>query len=108
MAVKIKLDSTNKIKRRLGINDGGKAELFLATESAKRMDKYIPYDTGTLKDSHDIEPGKVTYYQPYAKKQFYTNRGKGIRGKRWDLKMLSAEKGLLVRDLQNYIKRGAK
>lgn len=108
MAVKIKFDSTSKIKKRLGIQKGGKAELFLATESAKRMDKYVPYDTGTLKDSHDIEPGKVTYYQPYAKKQFYTNKGKGTRGKRWDLKMLSAEKGLLVRDLEKYIKRGAK
>lgn len=108
MAVKIKFDSTSKIKERLGIQKGGKAELFLATESAKRMDKYIPYQTGILKDSHDIEPGKVTYYQPYAKKQFYTNKGKGYRGKRWDLKMLSAEKKILIRDVQNYINRGAK
>lgn len=108
MAVKIKFDSTDKIKRRLGIEKYGRVQLFLANESAKRMDKYVPYDTGTLKDSHDIEPGKVTYYQPYARKQFYTNRGKGTRGKRWDLKMLSAEKGLLVRDLEKYVKRGAK
>ena len=108
MAVKIKFDSTDKIKRRLGIQKGGKSELFLTTEATRRMDKYVPKDTGTLKDSHDIEPGKVTYYQLYAKKQFYTNKGKGYRGKRWDLKMLSAEKKILIRDVQNYINRGAR
>lgn len=108
MAAKIKLDSTDKIKRRLGIEKYGRVQLFLATEATRRMDKYVPYETGKLKDSHDIEPGKVTYYQLYAEKQFYTNKGKGYRGKRWDLKMLSAEKKILTRDVQNYINRGAK
>lgn len=108
MAVKIKLDSTDKIKRRLGIEKYGRVQLFLTTEATRRMDKYVPKDTGILKNSHDIEPGKVTYYQLYAEKQFYTNKGKGYRGKRWDLKMLSAEKKILTRDVQNYINRGAK
>lgn len=106
MAIKVQIDKTSKIKKRLGIEKNGKAQLFLATEATKRMDKYVPYDTGLLKDSHDIEPDKITYFQPYARKQFYTNKGKGIRGKRWDLKMLSAEKKMLVKDLENYVKRG--
>lgn len=106
MAIKVQIDKASKIKKRLGIEKNGKAQLFLATEATKRMDKYVPKDSGVLKDSHDIEPHKITYFQPYARKQFYTNKGKGIRGKRWDLKMLSAEKKMLVKDIENYVKRG--
>lgn len=106
MAIKVQIDSASKIKKRLGIEKNGKAQLFLATEATKRMDKYVPKESGVLKDSHDIEPHKITYFQLYARKQFYTNKGKGIRGKRWDLKMLSAEKKMLVKDLENYVKRG--
>ena len=108
MAIKVQIDKASKIKKRLGIEKNGKAQLFLATEATKRMDKYVPKESGVLKDSHDIEPHKITYFQPYARKQFYTNKGKGIRGKRWDLKMLSAEKKMLVEDLENYVKRGIK
>lgn len=106
MAIKVQIDKASKIKKRLGIEKNGKAQLFLATEATKRMDKYVPKESGVLKDSHDIEPHKITYFQPYARKQFYTNKGKGIRGKKWHLKMLSAEKKLLVRDIENYVKRG--
>lgn len=106
MAIKVQIDSASKIKKRLGIEKNGKAQLFLATEATKRMDKYVPKDSGVLKDSHDIEPHKITYFQPYARKQFYTNKGKGIRGKKWHLKMLSAEKKMLVKDIENYVKRG--
>ena len=106
MAIKVQIDSASKIKKRLGIEKNGKAQLFLATEATKRMDKYVPKESGVLKDSHDIEPHKITYFQPYARKQFYTNKGKGIRGKKWHLKMLSAEKKMLVKDLENYVKRG--
>lgn len=106
MAIKVQIDKASKIKKRLGIEKNGKAQLFLATEATKRMDKYVPKESGVLKDSHDIEPHKITYFQPYARKQFYTNKGKGIRGKKWHLKMLSAEKKMLVKDIENYVKRG--
>ena len=59
MAIKVQIDKASKIKKRLGIEKNGKAQLFLATEATKRMDKYVPKDSGVLKDSHDIEPHKI-------------------------------------------------
>ena len=104
--IKIELKDSNTICKRLGIDNNGKAQLFLSTSAARRMDKYIPYDTGTLKDTHTIDTRSVTYTVPYARKQFYTNKGKDRRGSRWDLKMLSAERSQLAKEVENYIKRG--
>ena len=38
-----------------------------------------------------VKPDSVTYEMPYAHKQYTTNKGKGIRGKYWDRKMVANE-----------------
>ena len=94
----------NKIVNKFNMQKGGSAQLFLSNECFRRMDKYVPKDTGLLKGTATVRPGSVTYEQPYAHRQYTTNKGKGIRGKYWDKKMLSAEKAMLVKDVQNYVK----
>ena len=48
---------------------------------------FVPQDTGTLersgKMSSDIGSGTVTWNTPYAKKQYYEGKSKGLRGARW-------------------------
>ena len=107
MKVNYVLENFNptKIVQKYGLGDKGKAELFLANNCFRRMEKYVPRDTGALATTVIIEPGKVTYIQPYARKQYYTNKGNGIRGKKWDKKMIANERDVLNREFENYIKK---
>lgn len=94
-----------KIVNKYGMQKGGNAELFLADTCFRRMAKYVPRDTGALMSTATVKPGKVTYEQPYARRQFYTNKGKGIRGKRWDLAVENNEKHLIAKEVEMEVKR---
>ena len=96
--------NSGKIVNKFNMQKGGSAQLFLSNECFRRMEKYVPRDTGLLATTVAVKPGSVTYEQPYAHRQYTTNKGKGLRGKYWDKKMLSAEKSMLVKDVQNYVK----
>ena len=97
-----------KIVNKFNMQDGGSAQLFLANECFRRMTKYVPRDTGLLSTTVTVKAGSVTYEQEYAHRQYTTNKGKGLRGKYWDQKMLSAEKQLLVNDVEKYVKEHKK
>lgn len=60
------------------------AQAAFAQEVAKQMDKYVPFDTGTLKNSvhlaSDYERGILIYNTPYARRQYYLHpMGEGVR-----------------------------
>ena len=95
----------NKIVNKYGMQENGDTQLFLANTCSRRMQKYVPFDTGALSTTVTVKPGSVTYEQPYAHKQYTTNKGKGIRGKYWDKKMVSVEKGLIVKEVEAYAKK---
>lgn len=98
----------DKIVNKFNMQKGGLAQLFLANESFRRMVKYVPWETGNLATTVTVRPGSVTYEQEYAHKQYTKNKGKGLRGKYWDQKMLSAEKPLLANDVSKYVKEHKK
>lgn len=93
-----------KIIDKFGLTEGGDADLFLANNCFRRMTKYVPWRTGALATTVTVKPGSVTYEQSYAHKQYYGNRGSGIRGKYWDKKMISAEKNQLTREVENHVR----
>jgi hypothetical protein len=95
----------NKIVDKYGMQEKGDTQLFLANTCFRRMQKYVPFETGALSTTVTVKPGSVTYEQPYAHKQYTTNKGKGIRGKYWDKKMVSAEKELIVKEVEAYAKK---
>lgn len=94
----------NKIINKYGMQKNGDTQLFLANTCFRRMQKYVPFDSGTLSTHATVRPGSVTYEELYAHKQYTTNKGKGIRGKYWDKKMVSAEKELIVKEVEAYAK----
>jgi len=104
--VEVVLNSTKFIEQRLGINTGGRANLFLANESARRMFKYVPYRSGMLRTVVSITALWIEYLVKYARRQYYENRGSGIRGSFWDKRMMSAEGSALIKDVQRYIYGG--
>ena len=94
-----------KIIDKYGMQENGDTQLFLANTCFRRMQKYVPFDTGTLSTHATVRPGSVTYEEQYAHKQYTTNKGKGIRGKYWDKIMVSAEKELVAKEVEAYAKK---
>lgn len=108
MKIKVELKPIQSIFGRLGIQDRGKAQLFLMNDAYRRMSKYVPFRTGTLRDTVDLQPESITYLVPYARKQYYTNKGKGITGRWWRKRMMTAEGDQLIESVQKYVDRGCK
>ncbi len=94
----------NQIIDKYGMKKNGKASLFLANTCFRRMAKYVPKDTGALMTTVTVKPGLVIYEQPYAHRQFVSNKGKGIRGKRWDLAVQNNESDQIAKEVENYVK----
>lgn len=48
------------------------------------MDSYVPLKNGPLKNTAVERENSIEYIQPYARRQYYENKGNGRRGKEWD------------------------
>lgn len=110
MNVRVKLDTTNKILAKRKLKKSGEAQIFFTKQCAKEMNAYVPFLTGRLKDmSVSMGTDYVKYSTPYARKQYYTNSGKGIknhsglRGKLWDKKMWNNKGPTIVKNIANFI-----
>lgn len=119
----VRMKPTSQIKARLGIQNGGPIHAFFTATCAKAMDKYVPFDTGSLAETVIFEgqPTKnvtvdtITYEQPYAKVVYYGVRnGKTLNyhtdmhelaGPYWDKRMWSAQKDSIVKQVQKEVER---
>lgn len=68
MPVKIKPISV--IKAELGIEPNGRVHRFLTDTCRKHMDKYIPVETGQLRNQWTMGTDYITYNMPYAHYQY--------------------------------------
>lgn len=112
MDVRIEINSTDNIlaKRKLGEN--GEAQEFFTKECAKAMNPYVPFKSGTLKDL-DVKTNvdNIVYYAPYARKQYYENKGNGIggvnrngqRGKLWDKRAWSDHRDEIINKVADFV-----
>lgn len=66
----MKLKPVAKIKADLGINPNGKVQAFFTDTCYKHMDKYVPMDTGMLRQNVDKGINYITYEMPYAHAQY--------------------------------------
>jgi len=110
--VRIKMDDTGRILLKRALNKDGKAQEKFTKEVAKYSNNYVPYQTGRLKDMMvEIKTSKVIYNAPYAKKQYYTNKGKGkqgtsiggLRGKFWDRRMWQDKGNEIVKSIAQFV-----
>lgn len=76
----LKMDSTQRILMRRGLDADGRVQRFFITEVARMADPYVPMDDGHLKNTKRIYPSYIHYPQNYAKRQYKTNRGLGKEG----------------------------
>lgn len=124
----VKMLPTSTIKARLGIEPNGRVQKFLANSCKKHMEKYVPYREGNLRRVVTTTASSVTYEMPYAHYQYqgilyvdpdtkssYAKKDAikiptstplkyhGGGGSHWDKKMVSAEIGDVVKEVQQYI-----
>lgn len=97
MAIKVTLniDPTDKILARRNLTKGGTGQRFFTSEVRRLADPYVPMDTAILKNTAQEQVDKIVYTQPYAKRQYYENKGRGKRGKLWIPRMW-ADKGDII------------
>ena len=115
--MQVKMNPSSKVLQRLGLEEYGRVHQKLAKRAADRMDKYVPKDTGTLRDTVRIDYSdcSIHYEQVYAGYQYYGQRKdgtrkiknhKGITGPYWNKKMMSAEGKDLEKDIMKYYLTG--
>lgn len=79
--MKLKLEFYGSANRK---QEFAKAQKIIDSEVLRRCDPYVPMQTGSLKRSGIsgtvIGSGVVEYTAPYAKKQYYLNKGTGRQG----------------------------
>lgn len=111
----IELNSLDEITKRLGIDPTGKVQSFLTNTCRIHMDKYVPMDTGALRENVNETSDSITYESPYASYQYYGERADGSHkvsnyttpgtGSYWDKRMVSAEIDDVISEVQDYIRR---
>ncbi|MDO5125337.1 MAG: minor capsid protein [Ruminococcus sp.] len=76
---------TNEIIARHGLQQGGRIQKYIDSEVTRYCEPYVPMLNGILKKSHKpatiVGSGLVTYNTPYARKQYYENKGNGEEGR---------------------------
>lgn len=108
MNVKVDIDA-QKILKRFGLGRSDQFRLRFASNIARRCDKYVPMDTGVLKNTVQISSGghRLIYPQKYAQKQYTIpyRRSDPNRGNYWDKRMMSNEGDKLEADMQAFVDR---
>lgn len=114
----VRINSLNKIKKRLNIQDGGPAHAYFTELCYKKMDKFVPMSAnisaGNLRTNVDVRVNTITYESPYASYQYFGKRKDGSHvikrwttpgtGPRWDKRMISVDMQDIVKEVGNYIK----
>lgn len=74
LSVNLKCD-LEELLRNHGVDNKGRVQKIIDSEVLRLNDKFIPLDTGALRDSGKINTvigsGEVIYSTPYARRQYY-------------------------------------
>lgn len=95
----IQIDIQKAISRR-GLEVQGRVQRFIDSEVLRLTEPYVPRLTGALINSGTINTrvgsGQVIYKTPYARRQYYENKGSGRRGKQWFERMKANHVGEIL------------
>lgn len=110
----IRINSLDKIKRKLNIQDKGPAHAYFTELCYKKMDRFVPMDLGNLRTIVNVTVDSITYESPYASYQYFGKRKDGSHvikhwttpgtGPKWDKRMISADIKEVVKEVGNYVK----
>lgn len=96
-----KVQDIQKLLKNRGIEEKGKVQRYIDSETLRLTDPYVPFLDGGLTGSGTrsttLGSGKVKYSTPYARRQYYENKGNGLRGKMWFERMKVDRKDEILR-----------
>ncbi len=85
--VRIQMDPEDRMLLKRNLNKNGEGQQFFTHEVRRLSDPYVPFLNGPLKNTAIEHKTNITYIQPYARRQYYEHKGKGLRGSEWDKRM---------------------
>lgn len=96
LTVKVDFKATDTIVKKRGLENFGRVHQNLNSTLLSYCEPYIPKETGALIQSGQSHLGYLSWSAPYAKKQYYQNKGTGLRGRLWFQRMWAARKGEIL------------
>lgn len=99
MKVQVFMDPTDRILAKRALGKDQKAQRRFTHEVRRLCDPYVPMRQGVLKDTAIERTHSIEYVQPYARRQYYENKGNGQRGKLWDKRMWADKKEEILNSL---------
>ena len=129
---KVKMNNVNQITKDHGLNKDGRVTKFMRDTVDRLSNPFIPFDNGMLRRNKTYPSNhEIKYTSPYAKYQYYgklmlakngsswaklgerkVETSKKLKyhtsgtGAKWEQLMLQRKKNVLIKDVENYIKRG--
>ena len=110
----VRINSLEKIMRRLNIQRGGPAHAHFTELCYKKMDKFVPKRNENLRTNVSVTTDSITYESPYASYQYFGKRKDGSHvikrwttpgtGPRWDKRMISVYMQDIVKEVGNYVR----
>lgn len=110
--MQFRINSAEEILRSRGIQKGGRVQKFIDNAVLQHVDKYVPMRSGDLKNlaklTTVIGSGLIRYEVPYAKSNYYGNKGlgnegvaarngsRGLRGRLWFERMKTACRDIIL------------
>ncbi|MGL5382476.1 MAG: minor capsid protein [Culicoidibacterales bacterium] len=109
--VTVNLDPMLKILKKRKLEPNGLAQKFFTSEIHRHSDPYVPFQKGPLKSQTDVGTSKITYKMPYAKKNYYENKGFGTdglkrggrRGPQWTKRMWADKQKQISKSVAEFI-----
>ena len=100
--VRISIDSADQILLKRHLSKNGEGQRFFTHEVRRLSDPYVPMQSGTMKNSAIEQTDRITYPQVYSKRQYYNNKGNGLRGREWDRRMWADRGPEIVKATANF------
>lgn len=90
--IQVKIDPADKILLKRHLNKNGYGQRFFTHEVRRMCVPYVPNLSGKMEQTAIEQIDKITYPQPYSRRQYYENEGKNkskspMAGKQWDKRM---------------------
>lgn len=102
VSIRVHIDPADKILLKRSLNRSGRAQKFFTHEVRRLSDPYVPMQVGIMKNTAIEQTDKITYPQPYARRQYWENKGNGLRGKQWDKRMWATRGPEIVKSVANF------
>lgn len=104
LTVKVNFNATDIIIKKRGLENFGDVHQKLNNTLLAYCEPYIPKKTGALILSGKSNLGYLSWSAPYAKKQYYENKGSTLRGRLWFARMWASRKDEIMASVNTLAK----